>query len=77
VGNYCEAGFSGICFGFLSTSLGSFRFLKTSVITAQAKAVIVPLSFFKTATAPEGTDYIVYGDKSSDKAGYAFTLLLL
>jgi hypothetical protein len=46
-------------------------------VTAQAEAVTVTLTFFKTATAPEGKYYIFYGDKSSDKAGYAFTFLLL
>jgi hypothetical protein len=46
-------------------------------VTAQAETVTVTLTFFKTATVPEGKYYIFYGDKSSDKAGYAFTFLLL
>jgi hypothetical protein len=46
-------------------------------VTAQAEVVTVTLTFFKSATAPEGKYYIFYGDKSSDKAGYAFTFILL
>jgi len=39
-------------------------------VTAQAEAVTVTFTFFKPAAAPEGTYYIFYGDKSSDKVGY-------
>jgi hypothetical protein len=46
-------------------------------VTSQAEAVTVNLTFFKSATAPEGKYYIFYGDKSSDKAGYGFTFILL
>jgi hypothetical protein len=46
-------------------------------VTGAAEAVTVTLTFFKSATKPEGKYYIFYGDKSSDKAGYAFTFLLL
>jgi hypothetical protein len=46
-------------------------------VTAQAEAVTVTFTFFKSATAPEGKYYIFYGDKSSDKAGYVFTFILL
>jgi hypothetical protein len=46
-------------------------------VTGQAEAVNVTLTFFKSATAPEGKYYIFYGDKSSDKAGYGFTFILL
>jgi hypothetical protein len=46
-------------------------------VTAQAEVVTVTLTFFKSATAPEGKYYIFYGDKSPDKAGYAFTFILL
>jgi hypothetical protein len=46
-------------------------------VTGQAEAVSVTLTFFKSATAPEGKYYIFYGDKSSDKAGYGFTFILL
>jgi len=46
-------------------------------VTSQAETVNVTMTFFKTATVPEGKYYIFYGDKTSDKAGYAFTFLLL
>lgn len=46
-------------------------------VTAQAETVNITLTFFKTAIVPEGKYYIFYGDKTSDKAGYAFTFLLL
>ena len=46
-------------------------------VTGQAESVAVTLTFFKSATAPEGNYYIFYGDKSSDKAGYGFTFILL
>jgi hypothetical protein len=46
-------------------------------VTGQAETVSVTLTFFKNATAPEGKYYIFYGDKSSDKAGYSFTFILL
>jgi len=46
-------------------------------VTGQAETVTVTLTFFKSITAPEGTYYIFYGDKSSDKAGYSFTFILL
>jgi len=46
-------------------------------VTGQAEAVNVTLTFFKTATAPEGKYYIFCADKGSDKAGYTFTFLLL
>lgn len=49
----------------------------TNPVTSQAETVNVTLTFFKTATVPEGKYYLFYGDKSSDKAGYAFTFLLL
>src|SRR5262249_18076742 len=45
--------------------------------TGQAETVSVTLTFFKSATAAEGTYYIFYGDKSSDEAGYSFTFILL
>ncbi|MGA2481884.1 MAG: hypothetical protein ABSF92_02050 [Candidatus Acidiferrales bacterium] len=46
-------------------------------VTAQAEAVTVTLTFFKSATRPEGKYYIFFSDESSDKAGYTFTFLLL
>jgi hypothetical protein len=46
-------------------------------VTGQAETVTITLTFFKTATRPEGKYYIFYGDRSSDKAGYALTFLLL
>jgi hypothetical protein len=46
-------------------------------VTNQAETVTITLTFFKTATRPEGKYYIFYGDRSSDKAGYAITFLLL
>lgn len=46
-------------------------------VTGQAVAVTVNLTLFKSASAPEGKYYIFYGDKSSDKAGYGFTFILL
>src|SRR5262245_21481921 len=45
-------------------------------VTSQTETVIVTLTFFKSATAPEGKYYIFYGDKSSDKGGYIFTFTL-
>jgi hypothetical protein len=49
----------------------------TNPVTGQAETVSVTLTFFKNATAPEGKYYVFYGDKSSDKAGYSFTFILL
>ena len=49
----------------------------TNPVTGQAETVSVTLTFFKSATAPEGKYYIFYGDKSSDKAGYSFSFILL
>jgi hypothetical protein len=46
-------------------------------VTNQAETVTITLTFFKTATRPEGKYYIFYGDRWSDKAGYAITFLLL
>jgi hypothetical protein len=46
-------------------------------VTGQAEAVTVDLTFFKSAAVSEGKYYIFYGDKSSDKAGYGFTFILL
>ena len=49
----------------------------TNPVTGQAETVSVTLTFFKSPTAPEGKYYVFYGDKSSDKAGYSFTFILL
>jgi hypothetical protein len=46
-------------------------------VTGQAETVTVNLTFFKSAAVSEGKYYIFYGDKSSDKAGYGFTFILL
>jgi hypothetical protein len=46
-------------------------------VTGQAETVTVNLTFFKSAAVSEGKYSIFYGDKSSDKAGYGFTFILL
>jgi hypothetical protein len=46
-------------------------------VTSQAETVNVTLSFFKTATVPEGKYYLFCSEKSSDKAAYTFAFLLL
>lgn len=46
-------------------------------VTGQAETVTITLTFFKTATRSEGKYYIFYGDRSTDKAGYVLTFLLL
>ena len=46
-------------------------------VTASAETVTITLTFFKTATRPEGKYYIFYGDKTSDQAGYSLAFLLL
>ncbi len=46
-------------------------------VTGHAETVGITLTLFKAATRPEGKYYIFYGDRSSDKAGYALTFLLL
>ena len=46
-------------------------------VTGQSETVTITLTFFKTATRSEGKYYIFYGDRSSDKAGYVLTFLLL
>jgi hypothetical protein len=46
-------------------------------VTGHAENVTVTLTFFKTATVPEGKYYLFYGDKTTDKAAYGFAFLLL
>ena len=46
-------------------------------VTGQAGTPTIVLTFFKVAARPEGKYYIFYGDRSSDKAGYIVTFLLL
>jgi hypothetical protein len=49
----------------------------TNPVTGVNQTPSLVVTFFKTATRPEGKYYLFYADSSSDDAGYSLSFLLL